>query len=84
MYTRNSTLIVFVILILAELGGHTALAGTVHIYGGDFNLPIPANPDETKGWMDDAIIDVPDHLDIFDIDVVRFPELSITTSSKSH
>ena len=38
-------------------------------YGGDFNLPIPANPGETKGWMDDAVINIADHYVIADIDV---------------
>jgi subtilisin-like proprotein convertase family protein len=41
----------------------------VHIYTGNFNLPIPANPDDTKGWMTDAVIEVPDHLVISDLNV---------------
>ncbi len=55
-------------------------AGPAHIYtygGGDFNLPIPAIPGDTKGWMDDAIIDVPDHFTIADLDV----RISITHTS---
>jgi len=55
------------------------LAGVVSNYGGDFNLPIPA-PDQAeqgKGWMDDAIINVPDHLIINDIDV----EITLTHTS---
>jgi len=44
-------------------------ADTVRIYGGDFNIPIP-----DKGWAADAVIDVPEHQIIFDLDV----EISIT------
>lgn len=44
-------------------------AGQVHIYGGEFDLPIPANPDDTKGWMADAIIEIPHHFIISDLDV---------------
>jgi subtilisin-like proprotein convertase family protein len=49
--------------------GFSAVAGSVHTYAGSFNLLIPANPDSTRGWTDDAIIDVPDHFTISDIDV---------------
>jgi len=44
-------------------------AGPVHIYRGTLDLRIPADPDSSKGWMNDAIIDVPDHLTICDLDV---------------
>ena len=66
VYTRNSAVTVITILVL--LGGTfcDVLAGN---YGGTFDLPIPANPDDTRGWMDDAIIEVPDHFNICDIDV---------------
>ena len=50
----------------------TASANTVRIYGGDFNLRIPADPNNTtttKGPMDDAIIDIADHFTIADLDV---------------
>ena len=46
-----------------------ALAYPVSIYGGDFDLSIPANPDTTKGWMTDAVIQISDHHRIFDLDV---------------
>ncbi|MBA7673067.1 hypothetical protein ES703_81255 [subsurface metagenome] len=52
-------------------------AGTVHIYGGDFNLPIPQQPDTSKGWMADAIINIPDHYVISDLDI----EVNITHSN---
>ena len=43
-------------------------------YGGAFNLAIPAESGTTRGWMDVAIIEVPDHLVIEDLDVI----LSVT------
>jgi len=48
--------------------------GSIHVYGGQFNLPIPS-PDEPeaswgKGWMNDAVIEIPDHLIIDDLDVI--------------
>lgn len=57
--------------------GFSAVAGPVHTYAGSFNLLIPADPCSSKGWMGDpasrepkdAIIDVPDHFTISDIDV---------------
>ena len=61
--------IALILVIVAGACGGAVYAGHVHIYTGDFNLPIPANPDDTKGWMADAIIDVPDHFIIHDIDV---------------
>ena len=55
----------------------TASAGQVYIYGGDFNLRIPADPDNTRGWMDDAVIEISDHFPIADLDVC----ITITHSS---
>ena len=45
-------------------------AETVVSYGGPFDLPIPSDPETTKGWMADAIIEVSDHHVILDLDVV--------------
>lgn len=47
----------------------SAVAAPVHVFGGPFNLRIPADPDSTKGWMADAIIEVPEHLTISDLDI---------------
>ncbi len=44
-------------------------ASSVHIYSGDFNLRIPAGLNSGKAWMNDAVIEVPDHFIIHDIDV---------------
>ena len=64
--------IVAILVIVAGACGDV-YAGPVYIYSGDFNLPIPA-PDEPesefgKGWMTDAIMDVPDDYVISDLDV---------------
>lgn len=47
----------------------SASAGPTYVYNGHFNPRIPADPDSSKGWMDDAIIEITDHLTIFDLDV---------------
>ena len=65
--------IVAILVIVAGGCGGAVFAGPVYTYHGSFNLPIPA-PDEPesefgKGWMTDAIIDVPHHFTIHDIDV---------------
>jgi len=52
-------------------------ADVVYTYGGQFDLRIPADPQRSNGWMTDAIIDVPSHLIIRDLDV----SLSLTHTS---
>ena len=42
---------------------------TVRTYGGQYDLRIPAGVDNSKGWMLDAVINVPDHFDVYDVDV---------------
>ena len=42
---------------------------SVRTYGGQYDLRIPADPEAGKGWMHDAVVDVPDHFDIYDVDV---------------
>ena len=59
---------------LAILVGAGGLCGEargemVLTYGGSFDLPIPADPEATEGWMEDAIITVTDHIVIADLDV---------------
>lgn len=51
------------------LSGGTVRAELVWFYGGPFDQAIPADPEASRGWMDDAIIDVPDHLTIEDMNV---------------
>jgi subtilisin-like proprotein convertase family protein len=54
------------ILSRAALGGGTSV---VYVYGGSFCQPIPADPGATKGWMQDAVVIVPDHILICDLDL---------------
>jgi len=60
--------IVAIVLIVVGVS-FPVFAGPVHIYSAEFDLPIPANPDDTKGWMADAIIEIPHHFTIHDLDV---------------
>jgi len=45
-------------------------ANSKWVYGGGFSLPIPVNQLEGKGWMQDAVIEVDDHVNILDLDIV--------------
>jgi len=45
-------------------GGHTLT------YGGKFDLRIPGDGNSTKGWMADAVVEVPEHITISDLDVI--------------
>ncbi|UCG60278.1 MAG: proprotein convertase P-domain-containing protein [Phycisphaerales bacterium] len=54
---------------LAVLFCARACGQPVHVYSGLFDLRIPADPDSSKGWMSDAVIEVPDHLGIVDLDI---------------
>ena len=49
--------------------GANISADTVRVYGGDFNIPIP-----DKGRAEDAVINIPEHRIILDLDV----EITIT------
>lgn len=65
--------IVAILVIVVGGWGGSAFAHSVYIYGGDFNLPIPKpdsnDPNISKGWMDDAIIEITDNILISDLDV---------------
>ncbi len=56
-------------------------AGPVYTYGGDFDLPIPkldtSDPLISKGWMEDAVIEITDHFTVSDLDV----RISVTHTS---
>lgn len=81
MDTRSSTLALVAVLVFSMALFYPALAAAFSSYGGDFNLPIPASDqpeaEQGKGRMDDAIINVPDHLIINDIDA----EITLTPTS---
>ena len=72
MGTRNSILSAVAILVVAG-ASFPVFAGPVLIYGGEFDLPIPALNDPEReygrGWMEDAIIEIPGDFTIYDIDV---------------
>jgi subtilisin-like proprotein convertase family protein len=61
--------VLFLVMIFPSIG----FSDPTHIYSGNFNLRIPADPNNTnttKGWMDDkAIIEIHDHFPISDLDV---------------
>ena len=48
-------------------------------YGGVYSLAIPADPGASSGWMEEAIIEVPDHLIIEDLNV----RMSVTHTNVS-
>ena len=56
-------------LVLLVSFGASAGALDIRTYAGEFDLRIPQDPEATKGWMADAILDVPDHFEIQDVDV---------------
>jgi len=66
------------IVVLAVLTGGACLASTaysnlIYTYGSPFNLSIPSptasEAEYGRGWMDDAIINIPDHIIISDVDI---------------
>lgn len=71
MRTRANSahLIIVSVLLSLVIPVPEGMAETVWFYGGSFDLTIPADPEKTRGWMDDAIVEVPDHFIIEDLDV---------------
>ena len=69
MNTRNSALNIVVFLLWLGAVPPIAWAYPVYTYSDDFSLPIPANTNDTEGWMNDAVINIPDHHTIYDLDV---------------
>jgi hypothetical protein len=66
---RNSAVIslAFVVFTAVVLPGSGSTM--LYVYGGPFNNPIPADTGLNIGRMDDAVIDVNEHLIITDLDV---------------
>jgi len=62
------TIVVLLFAILSAMPG-TLLGDVILIYGNDFSLPIPADTQDSRGRMDDAILDIGEHHIISDIDV---------------
>ena len=68
MDARNAKqCIVAVLMVLAEVS-FPGFAGTVYTYGGDFNIPI-LDPIGPGSMLTKAIIEVPDHYIVSDLDV---------------
>jgi len=68
----NASLIpVVIVIVLLNLGAalRAGRAELVWSYSDVFDQAIPADAEATKGWMEDAVIEVPDHLIITDLDV---------------
>ena len=73
MNARSSVQWIVAFFFMAAGLGSSVFADPTIIYGGDFDLPIPAPDDPQseygKGWMNDAVIEIPDHFTIYDLDV---------------
>jgi len=73
METPSRAQWIVAILFLMVGFSFAAFAEPGHTYGGGFGLPIPAPDDPQseygRGGMDDAIIEVPDHVIIADLEV---------------
>ncbi len=71
MHTRNPTLTILPVLMFVAGCVSFACAAPVRIYGRDnFNKPIPADPKNSKGPMEEAAITITDNFTISDLDVV--------------
>ncbi len=69
MNMRSSVQWTVTFFFMAAGFSYPVFAGSIIIYGGDFDLQIPADPDDSRGWMDDAVIEIGDHFTIYDLDV---------------
>jgi len=69
MYTHSRAQWVVAVLFGVGAMSLPVFAGEVYTYSGDFNLQIPAEPDTSKGWMADAVIEIDRHVTILDLDI---------------
>ena len=69
MDTHNREQWIVAILLGVGALSFPVFANEIYTYSGDFNLQIPAEPNTSKGWMADAVIDVDYHFTILDLDV---------------
>jgi subtilisin-like proprotein convertase family protein len=61
----------WIVAIIILLGGCVSVsANPVYTYSSDFDLRIPADPNSSKGFMYNAVIEISDHLTIGDLDVI--------------
>ncbi len=59
-----------VVLFLGSASAWADATNLVYTFGGTFDLKIPADPAATRGWMQNAVIFVPFHILICDLDVL--------------
>lgn len=59
-----------ILILLTSFFCQSAAAKNVLTYGGNFDLSIPGDKDATQGWMDDAVVNINEHIIISDLDVV--------------
>ncbi len=69
MRTRNLAFSFWILFVFYAAVTPASGAGPVYVYGGSFNLPIPAEVNSDVGPMQDAVIIITEHLVIDDIDV---------------
>ncbi len=69
MDTQSRTKWIVAVLLGLGVLSIPVFADEVYTYSGDFDLQIPAEPNTSKGWMDDAVIQVSDSFTIYDLDV---------------
>jgi len=67
--TGGTRAVAAAVIISLSILTRPAWADVVCSYEGQFDLRIPANPKENRGWMNDAVMGVPSHLTIRDLDV---------------
>jgi len=65
----------WIVVLLVTMWGLSCpvFAGPVYTYGDDFDLPIPkldsGDPDKSKGWMENAVVEISDRFIVSDLDV---------------
>ena len=66
-----------VAVVILALWLSNPLSAVIHSFGGQFNLPIPEDSGQSRGWMSGAVINVSEHMIISDIDI----EINISHTS---
>ena len=67
--THSIVMLLVCLLLGLGLPVRAGRAALVRCYERSFDLDIPADPNATKGWTEDALIEVPDHFTIADLNV---------------
>lgn len=69
MNIRSAVQWIVIVVIIAVGDAAACFASPSNIYSCEFDLPIPAETDDTAGWMAEALLEVPDHIIVCDLDV---------------